>query len=137
MASVRKEVIERRKRRSDDPVAALRYQLEYTREIGSLDAVLLADADGLLFAFAGELGVCEELGAYAPLFYQTVLGLRLPRVFEQGKVTVHPTRILGESMYLVVLGDLGRERSHVVNSARAIERILAPRRHVPAALRPN
>jgi hypothetical protein len=91
----------------------------------------------LVFAWAGDRGVCEELSAYAPLFYQTLLGLRLPRVFEEGKVKVHPTRVLGESMYLIALGNIERQEARIVNSARAIERILTPKRHIPPALRPN
>jgi hypothetical protein len=57
---------ERRRRRSEDPLVALHYQLSTTRARGELDAVV-ADASGVVVAGAGSWPVCEELAAYAPL----------------------------------------------------------------------
>lgn len=58
---------ERRRRRSDDPVTALHYQLSHTRGRAGLDAVVLLDDTGCLVAGAGAWPLCEELAAYAPL----------------------------------------------------------------------
>lgn len=58
---------ERRRRRSDDPLVALHYQLTSTRAKGGLDAVVLADFSGVVVAGAGSWAACEELAAYAPL----------------------------------------------------------------------
>ena len=58
---------ERRVRRSEDPLVALHYQLSVTRARGELDAIVLADASGVVVAGAGSWPVCEELAAYAPL----------------------------------------------------------------------
>jgi hypothetical protein len=58
---------DRRRRRSDDPITALHYQLSHTRSQGRLDAVVLVDDTGCLVAGAGAWPLCEELAAYAPL----------------------------------------------------------------------
>lgn len=58
---------ERRRRRSEDPLVALHYQLSSTRARGELDAIVVADASGVVVAGAGSWPVCEELAAYAPL----------------------------------------------------------------------
>jgi hypothetical protein len=59
---------ERRRRRSNDTVTALHYQLAFTRTQASLEAVVLVDDSGCLVAGAGAWPACEELAAYAPLF---------------------------------------------------------------------
>jgi hypothetical protein len=58
---------ERRRRRSADPLVALHYQLSETRSRGELDAIVIADASGVVVAGSGSWPVCEELAAYAPL----------------------------------------------------------------------
>ena len=60
-------VPERRRRRSIQHDSALRFQLESTMERGRMSALALADRSGLLLAWAGEDGVCKELGAMAPV----------------------------------------------------------------------
>lgn len=61
------EAADRRRRRSADPLVALHYQLSETRSRGELDAIVVADASGVVVAGAGSWPVCEELAAYAPL----------------------------------------------------------------------
>ena len=58
---------ERRRRRSDDPITALHYQLSQTRADAGLSAVVLVDDTGCLIAGAGAWPTCEELAAFAPL----------------------------------------------------------------------
>lgn len=58
---------ERRRRRSEDPITALHYQLAAARADGGLDTVVLVDESGCLVAGAGAWPACEELAAYAPL----------------------------------------------------------------------
>lgn len=58
---------DRRRRRSADPLVALHYHLSGTRARGRLDAIVVADASGVVVAGAGSWPVCEELAAYAPL----------------------------------------------------------------------
>lgn len=59
--------VDRRRRRSDDPITALHYQLSQARAEASLHAVVLVDDTGCLVAGAGAWPACEELAAYAPL----------------------------------------------------------------------
>jgi hypothetical protein len=65
---------ERRRRRSTDPLVALHYQLSTTRTRGELDAIVIADASGVVVAGAGSWPVCEELAAYAPLLAEGAWG---------------------------------------------------------------
>ena len=58
---------DRRRRRSEDPITALHYQLSHTRGQAQLEAVVLVDDSGCLVAGAGAWPLCEELAAYAPL----------------------------------------------------------------------
>lgn len=60
-------MVERRSRRSHDPLVALHYKLSATRREGALDALVVADADGLVVAGAGAWPLCEEIAAYAPI----------------------------------------------------------------------
>jgi hypothetical protein len=62
---------ERRRKRSVDPLIALHYQLAYARNDGRLDAIVVADASGVMVAGAGAWATCEELAAYAPLLART------------------------------------------------------------------
>lgn len=59
-------LVERRKRRSTDPIMALHHQLAAVRSREELEAVVLVDDLGCLVAGAGSWPVCEELAAFAP-----------------------------------------------------------------------
>ena len=61
---------DRRRKRSDDPLIALHYQLAHARHDGALEAIVLADSSGVVVAGAGSWATCEELAAYAPLLAQ-------------------------------------------------------------------
>ena len=58
---------DRRRRRSEDPITALHYQLSFARTEAQLEALVLVDDSGCLVAGAGAWPLCEELAAYAPL----------------------------------------------------------------------
>jgi hypothetical protein len=58
---------ERRRHRSVDPLIALHYQLSHARSRGDLDAIVVADASGVVVAGAGSWAACEEIAAYAPI----------------------------------------------------------------------
>jgi hypothetical protein len=66
---------DRRQRRSVDPLIALHYQLAHARTNGALDAIVVADAAGVVVAGAGSWAACEELAAYAPLLARDDGGL--------------------------------------------------------------
>jgi len=59
--------VERRRKRSDDVVTALHYQLATARNESGLEALVLVDDRGSLLASAGAWAPCEELAAFAPL----------------------------------------------------------------------
>ncbi len=59
--------IERRLQRSNDKYEALFYQLEACRERAKLDALVLADNDGLCVAASGDPTVCEEFAVHAAM----------------------------------------------------------------------
>ncbi len=116
---------ERRNRRSSDRCLALRYQLEHARERGGLEAMVLSDNDGLVLAAAGEDGVCEELGAYAPLLCRSPLGMRLPPLLRGGEVAVRTMAMHGSGLYISCLGGGVARDALLDHSTRGVERILA------------
>ena len=61
---------DRRRKRSDDPLVALHYQLAQARQDARLEAIVVADDAGVVVAGCGAWPVCEELAAYAPLLSQ-------------------------------------------------------------------
>jgi len=61
---------DRRRKRSDDPLVALHYQLAQARQDARLEAIVVADDAGVVVAGCGAWPVCEELAAYAPFVSQ-------------------------------------------------------------------
>lgn len=115
---------ERRERRSDEHGTALRYQLETTLQKGRLSAVALSDDDGLLVAWAGEDGLCEALGAVAPLVARGAPP-RLPGQGLQGDdVSVRALDCFGQPLFLASLGGSVARDALLAHSARGIHRIL-------------
>ena len=119
-------MLERRTRRSDDPLVALHYKLAATRKDRGLDAIVVADADGLVIAGAGAWPLCEEVAAYAPM-----LGA-------QGGASNHelPERLAGrvhvqraDDFFLCLVGEgehaAEHEASELDGSRDAVIRILA------------
>jgi hypothetical protein len=62
---------ERRRKRSQDPLVALHYQLATARKDAAVETLVLADPSGVMVAGAGAWAACEELAAYAPLLAET------------------------------------------------------------------
>jgi hypothetical protein len=98
---------ERRIRRSQDPYRALCIQLEHSRSLGQLDAVVVAMDNGLLVAGAGERSVCEALGAIAPLVSSPSFSGQLPRALEGQSVDVREVSLDGETVYVASVGRRG------------------------------
>ncbi len=119
---------ERRKRRSDDLITALHYQLSVARSEGKLEALVLVNDRGCLVAGAGAWPVCEELAAYAPLLAEPGLptsltvGTRIADLSEQ--VLIRPLP-LGEAEALLASRGGGEDRSaYVARAAVGCQRIL-------------
>ena len=89
---------ERRRRRSGDARKALSYQLAHVRDEACLEALVLADADGLVVAEAGERELCESLAALAPLVTQGAVPCThdLPASYVQVRTVVYD----GTPLYL-------------------------------------
>jgi hypothetical protein len=119
---------DRRRKRSDDPLVALHYQLTHVRQEGRLDAIVVADDSGFVVAGAGSWAVCEELAAYAPLLAHGIggePGLREPsRIAElRPEVDVQPLNVDGQTVLLCARG--GRMRTSAMNrAAKGVARIL-------------
>ncbi|MFI5306707.1 MAG: hypothetical protein ACHQ53_05100 [Polyangiales bacterium] len=115
---------DRRMRRSEHFNTALRFQLESTMQRGRMAALALTDRTGLLLAWAGEDGLCQELGAVAPI---VVHGW--PPDLERGalpkdNVSVRAIECFGEHLYLASLGGGVARDALLAHSARGIHRIL-------------
>jgi hypothetical protein len=119
--------MERRRKRSMDPLVALHYQLAVARAEGGLDAVVLADASGVVVAGAGAWPVCEELAAYAPLLVcsdgsSPSVSRRVDALRDE--VDVHSLSVGGQDVLLCARGGRGRRES-IEKLAAGVERILS------------
>ena len=119
---------DRRRKRSEDPLVALHYQLAHARHEGRLDAIVVADDAGVVVAGAGAWAVCEELAAYAPLLAQGVWNepgaTRGSRVSElRTEVDVQPVELDGQTVLICARG--GQMRSMAMERAAiGVARIL-------------
>jgi len=118
-----KRTSERRMQRSQEHCAALRYQLERTRQRGKLSALALTDGDGLLVAWAGESELCEELGAAAPLIARGA-PVSMQSLDTTEEVVVRAIECFGEAMFLASVGGTMTREALLAHSARGIRRIL-------------
>jgi hypothetical protein len=120
-----KQAEERRRKRSNDPLVALHYQLASARQEGRLDAIVVADDAGLVVAAAGAWAVCEELAAYAPLMARSESDVpsasRMAQMRE--KVEIQTVDVDGQTVLVCSQG--GRKPGRATElAARAVERIL-------------
>jgi hypothetical protein len=120
---------DRRRKRSEDPLVALHYQLAHARHEGRLDAIVVADDTGVVVAGAGAWAVCEELAAYAPLLAQGVwtepgLGGGGSRVAElRTEVDVQAVDVEGQRVLLCARGGWMRAMA-MERAAEGVVRIL-------------
>lgn len=119
---------ERRRRRSDDPVTALHYQLSTTRAEANLDAVVLVDPTGCLVAGAGAWPACEELAAYAPLLanpeaiQSAAVGSRIAAL--TAEVEVQSLTVDGGEVLLCGRGGTAERGASIARAAEGCLRIL-------------
>ncbi len=130
-------LIERRRQRSPQPVAAAHLQLDHCSQAFSMHQICLADRRGVVVATDQRDEDCAQvLAAYAPLLYRTELQqervslLRslqeiIPRISHQ-KISVRRFDLLGQEMFLCALGDRGlRKQQGMVHAMRGLRRIFA------------
>lgn len=113
---------ERRKQRSTDPLVALHYQLSQTRSRSSVEAIVLADASGVVVAGAGAWAVCEELAAYAPLFEQDEVPTRVASL--RGDCDVRHVQANGQPMLLCAMGKQAARSEAAEAASAGVARIL-------------
>ena len=116
---------ERRARRSTHRDLALGYQLAHVRDRGRLEALVLADDDGLALATAGGPGVCRELAAIAPLWAKSILGIPLPPLLRGAEVAVRLVHVHGQPLYLASVGGGVARDALLSHSLSGVKRILA------------
>jgi hypothetical protein len=115
---------DRRFRRSAHYNTALRYQLESTMQRGRMAALALTDRSGLLLAWAGEDGLCEELGAVAPMVANGWPPELDRQSIPKDDVSVRAIECFGEQLFLASLGGGVARDALLAHSARGIHRIL-------------
>ncbi|XXT16345.1 hypothetical protein WME94_39545 [Sorangium sp. So ce429] len=119
---------ERRRRRSDDPITALHYQLSTTRTEANLDVVVLVDDSGCLVAGAGAWPACEELAAYAPLLanrdavQSAAVGSRIAAL--TAEVEVQSLSVEGGEVLLCGRGGTAERGASIARAAAGCLRIL-------------
>ncbi len=116
---------DRRQRRSTDRFVALRYQLEHTRDQGKLEALVLADEQGLVVASSGDASICAELGAVAPLVSGSPMGMPMPPLLRGAEVAIRPFHIYGQRLFLACVGGGVARDAHLSTSRCGVQRILA------------
>lgn len=122
---------ERRRRRSNDPTEAIRYQLDACRRTAGLDAMILADQDGLCIAASGPAPACEELAARSAMLaarHSAARGLDTELWTDDDRWAVHVRRfdLDGSALCLCAVGgDPGGRATEVERSLRGVTRILA------------
>ncbi len=123
---------DRRRRRSNDPLVALHYQLTQTRQDAHLDAIVVADPSGFVVAGAGAWPICEELAAYAPLLAQRGVwsepeiegGSRMAEL--KPEIDVRAVDIEAQSVLLCARGGWMRAKA-IEQAASGVARILGAR----------
>lgn len=116
---------ERRHNRSNNKELALGYQLAHVRDRGRLEALVLADDDGLALSTAGDPAVCRELAAIAPLWAKSILGIPLPPLLRGAEVAVRIVRVHGQPLYLASVGGGVARDALLAHSLSGVTRILA------------
>ena len=112
---------DRRRKRSEDPLVALHYQLAQARQEGRLEAIVIADDAGVVVAGAGAWAVCEELAQGV----WTEPGMATQsRVAElRTEVDVQPVELDGQRVLLCARGGWMRAMA-MERAAEGVARIL-------------
>jgi len=116
---------ERRQRRSSHRDLALGFQLAHVRDRGRLEALVLADDDGLALSTAGDPAVCRELAAMAPLMAKSILGIPLPPMLRGAEVAVRMVHVHGIPLFLASVGGGVARDALLSHSLAGVRRILA------------
>jgi hypothetical protein len=123
---------ERRRKRSNNPHQALSLQLSHVRVGARLDALVLADEEGITIAHAGDEKLCSELAALAPILSRgTVVSNGID--MRQGLLFVRAVNFQGSPLYLASCGDNPDETTPAVVDQWLAEATLGVTRILTAA----
>ncbi|MBA3501893.1 MAG: hypothetical protein H0T65_16125 [Deltaproteobacteria bacterium] len=119
---------ERRRRRANTATQALRYQLAACCEDGRIEAMVVADGDGLPLASSGDTYACDEVAARMVLvgtrikeFNGTLLGQG-----QRWDVQMMKVEIDGSELLVCAVGGTAEARSRqITRGAEGALRILA------------
>lgn len=124
---------ERRRNRSERPAEALHLLLRATASRYGLDAMVLADHDGLVIQSTGDPDACDLVAAYAPLLQDHAIPVDTVRDSLTGSVPAMGTCSVGHRtvggltsvMHVCAVG-VARNNldSALQHATRSIERIL-------------
>ena len=119
---------ERRRRRADHATQALSYQLDACCEDGRIEAMVVADGDGLPLASSGDTFACDEVAARMVLvgprikeFNGTLLGAGHQWQVQMKKVEIEGSELL----VCAVGGTADARRRQIARGAEGALRILA------------
>lgn len=119
---------ERRRRRANTAVQALKYQLAQCCEDGRIEAMVVADGDGLPLASSGDTYACDEVAARMVLvgprikeFSGTLLGCGAAWQVQMMKVEIEGTELL----VCAVGGTAEARKRQITRGAAGALRILA------------
>jgi hypothetical protein len=121
--------MERRQRRSDTQGQALFYQLDASRTRASLEAMILADRNGLCVAASGEdSDMCDEFAAHMAIVCDRVTYFQGSVLSPSTRREVHMQRfqVGDDELFLCAIGGDSALRDYEISrSASGVNRILA------------
>ena len=118
---------DRRRRRSDDIQKALSYQLSTSAERALFNSIVLADESGLVMAWSGNDGLCEQMAAISPLLARCMKPWQGDVETNIGKVrlSIAPLSVNGCQLFIAAVAgkksDIARE---LFRSGQGVSRIL-------------
>jgi hypothetical protein len=120
-------VVERRRDRTEETLAALTRLLEAARRRCGLEAVSVADPSGLLLAGAGPARLCEELAAWAPLVKRAADNDTAPTCLDALERRTGRRRLALDGIEVVVstAGDNAPSSAELDAVAAGLQRILS------------
>lgn len=120
---------DQRRRRSEETVTAIRFQLEYVHEHFGIELIIFADDAGLALAYAGDADAAELVAAFAQGVNAgdeqafAVISDVVPGASKE-RLQVQELDIDGMAMYLIAFADPEETtRAGFTRAAAGVERI--------------
>lgn len=121
------QITERRRRRSEQVVQALSYQLSHLSEQEQLTAFVLVDRDGLLVAAAPSEIDAEALSAICPLLHHGAASseevVAILGHHQDKALVLQPLLVQEEQMFLFSVGEESGANRAVAQAAGGVHRI--------------